>query len=190
MTTALLIIDVQNAILAGLANGPRQAVIDDRLDEVAARLGRLKRDAEAAGIPVILVQHDGEAGHRLNVGTAGWQFRDEIAPHSDTIVVHKRSCDAFHDTSLGQRLDDLKIDHLIIGGCMSQFCVDTTTRRAVSLGFDVTLLEDGHATFDFGALKAEQIVHHHNQILSGFEAGSKTVRVVPVEAVKFRNVIP
>ncbi len=73
---------------------------------------------------------------------------------------------------------------------MSQFCVDTTTRRAVSLGFDVTLLEDGHATSDFGALTAEQIVHHHNQILSGFEAGSQTVRVVPVEAVKLRNVIP
>jgi nicotinamidase-related amidase len=184
MTTALLIIDVQRAILTG---AERQAVIDARLDEVAVRLGRLKRDAEAAGVPVILVQHDGGSGHRLERGTPGWQLRDEITPADGNIIVHKRSCDAFHDTDLSERLVEFGIDHLIIGGCMTQYCVDTTTRRAVSEGYDVTLLEDGHATADFGALTAEQIVDHHNHLLSGFDAGSKAVSVKSADSIRFAS---
>lgn len=43
--------------------------------------------------------------------------------------------------------------------------------RAASMGFNVTLLSDGHATSDLGALTAEQIIDHHN-ILSGFDAGA------------------
>lgn len=185
MTTALLIIDLQRAILTGLAHADRQSSIDARLDAVAARLGRMKHAAEASGIPVILVQHDGNAGHRLAVGTTGWLFRDEIAPRDDTVIVHKRSCDSFHDTDLSERLAELGVDRLIIGGCMTQFCIDTTTRRAVSLGFDVLLLSDGHTTADFGPLTAEQIVDHHNRLLSGFDAGSRTVRVVPSDTVRF-----
>lgn len=185
MTKALLIIDVQQAILSGLASPERQPIVDARLDEVAARLGDLKRQAEAAGAPVVLVQHDGDPGHRLEVGGPGWRFRDEIAPRGDTVVVHKRNCDSFHDTDLNQRLAELGVDHLVIGGCMSQFCVDTTTRRAVSMGFDVTLVGDGHATSDFGPLAAEQIVDHHNRILSGFDAGTKQVRVVGADQVRF-----
>ncbi len=181
---ALLIIDVQRAILTGLADAARQPAIDARLDRVAARLGRVKRDAELKGVPVILVQHDGDPGHRLETGTTGWRLRDEIAPRYDSIVVHKRSCDAFHDTDLNERLEQLGVDHLVVGGCMTQFCVDTTARRAVSSGFDVTLLEDGHATSDLGTLSAEQIVAHHNKILAGFDAGSKTVQLVPTDAMR------
>lgn len=185
MKTALLIIDLQQAILDGMADPERQLVIDAKLSEVAERLGELKRDAEAAGVPVVLVQHDGDAGHRLEVATAGWQFRSEIAPAPDTVIVHKRSCDAFHDTDLGERLESVGVDHLVIGGCMTQFCIDTTARRAVSLGFAVTLLEDGHATADLGQLTADQIVDHHNRLLSGFDAGSKAVQVVPSATVRW-----
>ncbi|WP_298091128.1 cysteine hydrolase family protein [uncultured Sphingomonas sp.] len=183
MTTALLIIDMQQAILAGLADPARPPAIDAQLNEVADRLGELKRKAEAAGMPVVLVQHDGDPGHRLEVATAGWQFRSEVAPGPETVIVHKRNCDAFHDTDLGERLATLGIDQLVIGGCMTQFCVDTTTRRAVSMGFNVLLLEDGHTTADLGPLTAEQIIDHHNRLLSGFDAGSKAVRVMPSSAV-------
>jgi len=66
---------------------------------------------------------------------------------------------------------------------MTQFCVDTTVRRAVRLGFDVLLVSDGHMTADSGGLTFEQIVAHHNALLNGFDAGSHTVRVVPHEQV-------
>ena len=67
---------------------------------------------------------------------------------------------------------------------MTQFCVDTTVRRAVSNGFDVVLVEDGHATSDFGVLTADQIVAHHNRLLSGFDAGSRIVTVAPAAAIR------
>lgn len=184
MTTALVIIDLQKAILPPIEDTGRRSRLDATLNDVAIRLGRLKAEAESAGMPVILIQHDGDPGHRLEKGTAGWRFRDEVLPGPGTIVVHKRNCDAFHDTDLDARLRALRIKRLVVGGCMTQFCVDTTVRRAVSIGYDVTLIEDGHATSDFGILTAEQIVDHHNRLLSGFEAGSSSVNLDTADAMR------
>ena len=38
---------------------------------------------------------------------------------------------------------------------MTQYCVDTIVRRAVSLGYEVTLVGDGHMTADSDALTFE-----------------------------------
>ncbi|ABC22521.1 cysteine hydrolase family protein [Rhodospirillum rubrum] len=183
MTTALLIIDVQCAILAGLAPPERQPVIDLALDDTVWRLQALGRKAHAGGVPVVLVQHDGAAGHRLAVGSPGWALRPEIAARGGDIVVRKRSCDAFFQTDLQDRLATLGIDHLVIGGCMTQFCVDTTVRRAVSLGYDVSLIADGHTTADQGDLGFAQIIAHHNTTLDGFDAGARSTRVLPAAAL-------
>ncbi len=175
MTTALIIIDVQNAILSGLASAERQPVIDVALDAVVARLAEVKARARAAGVPVILVQHDGTDDHRLKTGSDGWQLRAEIAADVGDIVVRKTACDSFYATDLQARLDALGATHLVVGGCMTPYCVDTTVRRAVSLGFDVTLLGDGHMTTDGHSLTFDQIVEHHNSVLDGFDAGAHHV---------------
>jgi hypothetical protein len=62
---------------------------------------------------------------------------------------------------------------------MTQYCIDTTVRRAVSLGYDVILAADGHMTADTGALPFEQIIAHHNALLDGFDAGEHEVFVRP-----------
>jgi nicotinamidase-related amidase len=62
---------------------------------------------------------------------------------------------------------------------MTQYCIDTTVRRAVSLGYDVILAADGHTTADSQVLPFEQIVAHHNSVLDGFDAGGREVRVCP-----------
>jgi nicotinamidase-related amidase len=186
MTTALLIIDVQNAIVQGSAVPARQKSIDAALDAVVARLQSVQQRARAAGVPVVLVQHDGGTGDPLERGTEGWKLRREIAPLPGETVVEKKSCDSFFETDLAARLQAASIDHLVIGGCMTQYCVDTTARRAVSLGFDVTLLEDGHSTADMGALTFEQIVAHHNRLLNGFNAGAHAIKLRPSGSVAFR----
>ncbi|MBZ9683872.1 isochorismatase family protein [Mesorhizobium sp. BR1-1-4] len=81
----------------------------------------LELAAEAAGVPVVVVQHDGDAGHRLEVGSPGWQLREEVSAIQDTILIRKRSCDAFHNTDLAYRIRELEVDRLVIGGCMTQF---------------------------------------------------------------------
>lgn len=185
MTKALLVIDVQNAILSGKGTPERQPRIDEALDETVARLRILQERARLAGVPVVLIQHDGDEDHRLAVGSYGWAIRDEIAPAESDVVVHKKGCDSFFDTDLAERLEERFVTHLIVGGCMSQFCVDTTVRRAVTLGYDVTLVADGHTTADSGSLLFPAIVAHHNETLDGFDAGRAKVRVRPAAQIAF-----
>jgi len=185
MTTALLIIDVQNAIVQDSAAPERQKQIDAALDSMVSRLHSVQQRARAAGIPVVLVRHDGGPGDPLARGTAGWQLRAEIAPLAGEPVVDKSSCDSFFETDLAARLQALSVRHLLIGGCMTQYCVDTTARRAVSLGYDVTLLEDGHGTADMGDLTFQQIIAHHNRLLNGFSAGAHAIKLRRAEDVEF-----
>ena len=175
MTTALVIIDLQNAILSGMAPPERQREIDAALDACVARVAEVQARAREAGVPVIVVQHDDHPGHRLQTGTGGHALRREIQPENEEITVHKTACDAFYRTKLHDVLTAQGVNHLVIGGCMTQFCIDTSVRRAVSLGYDVTLLSDGHTTADMGALTFGQIIAHHNALLSGFDAGERRV---------------
>jgi nicotinamidase-related amidase len=85
-------------------------------------------------VPVVYVQHDGGPGHRLEPETPGWSIRPEIAPRPGDPVIHKGACDAFFDTTLDAELATAGIKQLVISGCMTQYCIDTTVRRAVSLG--------------------------------------------------------
>ncbi|MDM9628384.1 cysteine hydrolase family protein [Rhizobium sp. S152] len=185
MTKALLIIDVQNAIVAGKGTPERQPAIDAALDETVARLATLRERARQEGIPLVLVQHDGDPGHRLAVGTQGWEIRAELAPGSGDTVVHKKSADSFFETDLAERLAERSVTHLVVGGCMSQFCVDTTIRRAVSLGYDVTLIADGHTTADSASLTFAEIVAHHNETLDDFDAGTALAIVRPASEIQF-----
>lgn len=185
MPSALLIIDVQKAILRGKGNKQRQPVIDAALDIVVNRLAEMQRKARAHNVPVILVQHDGDTNHRLAKGTDGWQIRGELRPAAGDVLVHKTACDAFFETDLKERLKERRIGHLIIGGCMTQYCVDTTCRRAVSLGYDVTLLADGHMTADMGDLTFDQIIAHHNEVLDGFDAGAHAIHVAAANEIQF-----
>ena len=66
----------------------------------------------------------------------------------------------------------------------TELCVDTTCRRAISLGFDVTLVSDGHTTID-GDLPAESIIGHHNAVLPRLAHPSHRVLVRPGSEVSF-----
>lgn len=185
MTKALVIIDVQKAIVDGQGSPARQPVIDRALTETAQRLQLLQDRARAAGVPVLIVQHDDQEDHRLSKGSPGWELRAEIAPRPGEPVIAKTACDSFYETDLKAQLDQRGVTHLVIGGCMSQYCVDTTARRAVTLGYDVTLVADGHTTADSGALGFEQIIAHHNHLLDGFGAGDRAISVVKAADVAF-----
>ena len=183
MRDALVIIDVQNAILDGTAPPDRIEAVHGYFNDMVTRLAALKAAAATAGIKTILVQNDGPVEHRLATGTKGWKIVPELAPNAQDIVVHKESCDSFHQTDLLEQLTQLNASRLIIGGCMTQFCIDTTVRRAVSLGFNVALIADGHCTGDAGELRQDQIIAHHNQTLNGFSAADNSVEVLPASGL-------
>lgn len=65
-------------------------------------------------------------------------------------------------------LQEKGIEHVILSGMQTEYCVDTTTRRACSEGYKVTLVSDAHSTFNTEVLRAEDIVKHHNTVLGAF----------------------
>lgn len=159
--TALLVIDAQ------VCNFEHSAPVygaSDLLSRISSLIGR----ARAAGVPVVYVQHCGPEGAIDQAGAPGWEIHPAIVPVEGDVVVQKRHPDAFQDTSLQRELESKGIKRLIITGIQTEYCVDTTCRRAYSLGYDVTLARDAHSTWDTGQLTAPQIIAHHNDVLGGW----------------------
>jgi nicotinamidase-related amidase len=81
------------------------------------------------------------------------------------MFIEKNHPDSFHKTSLQQELDARNIKQIVIAGIQSEVCIDATCRRAYSLGYEITLVKDGHSTYDSDFLSASQIIAHHNHVL-------------------------
>lgn len=174
MPAALLVIDVQQALCFGDYAGFDAARVIDRINEVAARF-------RAAGAPVFLIQHEDDGP--LQRGSAGWRLADGLAVHPTDVVLAKRATDSFHRTDLQAQLEARGITDLVICGLQSEFCVDTTTRRALALGYPVQLVSDGHTTMDSPVLTAAQITAHHNETLANIGSFGPRARAVPAAQV-------
>lgn len=147
-------------------------------DRLLSNLRTLLAAARGASAPIFYLRHSG-AGEPAP-GSAGWQIHSSIAPRPDEIVIDKHRNDGFLDTSLDQDLRRLEISDVIVGGLQTEFCVDTTCRRAFSLGYRVTLVGDAHGTYDNDVLSAAQIIAHHNHTL-----GRRMVRVAPTHELQW-----
>ncbi len=60
------------------------------------------------------------------------------------------------------------IRQLVVAGIQTELYVDTTYRRAFSLGYDVIVAKDAHSTWNRGNLTATEIIEHHNDVLRWF----------------------
>jgi nicotinamidase-related amidase len=176
MKTALLVIDVQNALCSGQYAAFESQRVIDRVNQVSAK-------ARKAGAPVLMIQHEAKNGP-LDRGTFGWKLADGLVVEGTDIVVGKTATDSFHKTELEALLGSRGVKHLVICGMQSDFCVDTTTRRALGLGYAVTLISDGHSTLDNGILTASQISAHHTATLANITSFGP--RVTPMTAAELR----
>ena len=176
MPAALLIIDVQQI----LCSGERPAFEVERLID---RINLVSRKARAAGGLVVVIQHETHGGD-MDHGTDGWQLAPALEIRDGDVLVRKTATDSFHRTELHELLQSRGITSLVICGLQSEFCVDTTTRRAMALGYPVVLVSDGHSTVDNGVLSAAQISAHHNVTLSSIESFGPRVRAVVAEEVR------
>lgn len=160
---ALLVVDLQ----VGMFNGERLAPICGG-ERLLRQAGKVIGVAREGGVPVVYVRHGGGAGHVLEPGTANWAIHPDVAPREGEVVIDKGVPDAFQGTGLAGVLAGLGVGRLVVMGAQSEVCVDTTCRRAFGLGFAVTLVSDGHSTWDNAALPAERIIAHTNETLAGW----------------------
>jgi nicotinamidase-related amidase len=176
-TAALLVVDVQ----IGLVDG-----FEDDWHDVLPVIGGLVARARAGGSPVVLIQHCGTAAaHPLHPDRAGWTLHPVASARPGDLLVTKRSSDAFNGTDLHGLLQRAGVTRVVIVGAQTEYCVDTTARRALSLGYDVDLVADGHTTSENGLLGRAQIIEHHNRTLAALATDGVTLRVRPAAEVEF-----
>lgn len=169
MSAAVVIIDVQEALVAGAFQ--RAALI--------ANLNGLIRRARAAGVPVIFVQHHHATFEPMKPGSAGWALHAGLDRRDDDPVIGKQASDAFYGTALESELRALGVGEVIIAGMQTEYCVDSTCRAALSRDFDVVLAADAHSTGD-ATLPAADVIAHHNALLANVVHPRRRIRVLDV----------
>ncbi|HEY0258464.1 MAG TPA: cysteine hydrolase [Lacisediminihabitans sp.] len=141
--TALIVIDLQNGILASPKAHPLEGVLGN-----AIALTDAFRDH---GLPVVLVTVAGGAPGRTDQagGAAPRQFPEgwadlipELDGHPGDHLVTKRTWGAFHETGLNDHLQQLGVTQVVIVGVATSAGVESTARSAHEHGFNVTLPVD------------------------------------------------
>lgn len=162
MKSAVVVIDVQS-ILFDPEPQPFEA------KQVLNRINHITESARAKSVPVIFVQHE-QADSAIEYGSEGWALQSSLVTESGDHFVRKTSPDSFLNTELQSLLTELGVERLIVCGYATEFCVDSTVRRAAGLGYPVTLVSDAHTTHDKPHASGELIRAHHNFALSSISS--------------------
>ena len=170
--TALLVIDMQKGLFAD--ETPRYDA-----DGVVERINALGRAVRGSGGLVVFIQHTGSQGNALEMGTDGWYLLSSLERGADDVIVCKSACDAFYNTDLANVLDARKVRRLIVTGCATDFCVDTTVRAAISRDYQVAVAADGHTTADRPHIDAAALIRHHNWLWRNLIHPKVRIEVVP-----------
>ncbi len=174
MTSAVLVIDVQQGLCEG-----EGAAYD--CPKTIKCINAVTRKARLARAPVLFVQHESTSGY-LEHGTPAWQLANALEVLPSDIKVRKTTPDAFLRTGLEELLRTHDVQKLIICGMHSEFCVDTSVRRALSLGFPVVLVADGHTSAGNVAISAAQVIAHENATLTNISSfGPRAVAIASAQ---------
>ena len=171
--TALLVIDVQNGVVAEA----------HERDAVVANVNALVDKAREQQVPVVWVQHN-DGG--LERETEEWQIVPELSRGDAEPLVEKSYGDAFEDTNLESVLSDLGVGRLVVAGAQTDMCIRSTLHGAFARGYDATLVSDAHTTEDlteWGAPTPDKVIAHTNlywgeQRAPGRRAGTVTTAEV------------
>ena len=142
--TAVLLIDLQEYF-----RGIIHPILENVVDLILA--------CRKNNIPLFFTQHGHEQGS--DHGMLGRWWADLIMQGSDEArlipelnvgdedqVIPKNTYSAFHETHLEEKLQNLKVTDLVIGGVMTNLCCETTAREAFVRNFRVFFLADGTST--------------------------------------------
>ncbi|AIR04514.1 isochorismatase [Cedecea neteri] len=163
----VMVIDMQNGVLAS----PRRA-----REQTAARINQLIDAAEK----VIFIQHH-EA--ELQPGSQAFDIIPELHRPAGALYVTKTACDAFYRTTLDSLLKQNEINELVVCGCATDYCVDTTVKNGVSRGYAITVASDAHTTADRASVSAEALIQHHNEVWANLSIPGNTLAVKTTSAI-------
>lgn len=156
MATALLVMDLQNGIVARLAD--QSAPLLDTLERVIeeARAREIPvifvRVAFRPGTPEVSARNQGfsslKGDARMDETSDATSIHPRLTPRDGDVVVTKRRVSAFSGSDLDVVLRSLDVDHLVLSGIATSGVILSTTRQAADLDFRLTILSDACADAD------------------------------------------
>jgi nicotinamidase-related amidase len=144
----VLVVHVQNTALPDRrSDSPAQIRFNLRMHEQARR--------------------DGAALRYTVPGTHGQQFVPELAPTAGEVVVPKYRSSGFWGTSLELVLRSNGIRTVVVGGCTTEGCVESTARDAMFTDHYVVIAEDCVGSDDRAQHEASMFLMRHRFDLAG-----------------------
>ena len=158
-TPALLVVDVTYGFLGRVPLPVLEAIqtypgaVGEAGWKAVGVIDLLLETARKARVPILYSAGTGEQGRWLDKRPVharqpadAYEIVDRIAPRPGERVIRKAKPSAFFDSPLAQRLTELGVDSLIVGGGTTSGCVRATVVDAFSHDYRVTVVED--AVFD------------------------------------------
>lgn len=199
---ALVIIDMQRDFVEPGFAFDRLGVDLSMYPPVRARIAALLAAARSAGVLVVHVQmtslpggrSESPAQLRFNLrlqrqgdivgrrfrfteqGDAGHEFVSELAPLPGELVVPKWRSSGFWGTGLDLLLRSNGVETVVIAGCTTEGCVESTARDALFNDYYVVIVEDGVGSDDRAQHDASMLLMRHRfdiATVAGVEASWK-----------------
>ena len=185
--TALIVIDMQRDFIEPDGLFGSLGIDLSMYAESRPRLATLLAAARKAGTAVMHLQNtalpdrksDSPAQIRFNLrmhkdarrnqpplrytipGTPGHEFAPDFAPREDELVVRKYRSSGFWGTNLAMLLRSNGIKTVVVGGCTTEGCVESTARDAMFNDFYVVIAEDCVASDDKAQHDASMLLMRH-----------------------------
>ena len=208
--TAVIVVDMQNDFCKAGWTFDRLGIDISMYPSMLPHLSRLLRGARDIGVKVIYVQmtvlpnrmSESPAQIRFNMrlhlashgatqpllytieGTPGQEIIAELAPEPGDLVIRKYRSSAFWGTNLDLLLRSNGIETVIVTGCTTEGCVESTARDAMFNDYYVVLPEDCVASDDPHQHEASLFLMRHrfdvvssNDILAIWEEDQTIERV-------------
>jgi ureidoacrylate peracid hydrolase len=96
----------------------------------------------AIGVGQFITAPDGRPGRVLIRDTWNTDIIPALQPHAGDLVLYKTRFSGFYNTDLHERLSAEGIRHLILAGCTTSVCVESTVRDAMFRDYLPVLLSD------------------------------------------------
>ena len=185
--TALIMVDMQRDFIEPDGLFGSLGIDLSMYKDSRPRLAALLASARHAGTTVIHLQNtalpgrmsDSPAQIRFNLrmhkdarkkqpplrytqpGTPGHEFAPDFAPLENELVVRKYRSSGFWGTNLNMLLRSNGIKTVVVGGCTTEGCVESTARDAMFNDFYVVIAQDCVASDDRAQHEASLLLMRH-----------------------------
>ena len=185
--TALVVVDMQHDFCRPGGAFDALGIDLSMYPPMIPRLVRLIDGARSAGVMVIYVQmtvllgqrsespaqlrfnmrlHSGAHGPAAPLlytieGSAGHAIIPEVAPHTGDLIVRKYRSSAFWGTNLDMLLRSNGVETVVVSGCTTEGCVESTARDALFNDYYVVIPEDCVASDDRRQHEASLLLMRH-----------------------------